>query len=562
MPGNRILQFLMKHLAVFLACLLGFGGLFLYLLWGRGGPVLVWGGAAAGALGSIIFISGVLTLLKSWRLRKAFARTRSGRRPVDGQLTVVEGVVTTRGEALQAPLSGKPCLAYEYEVSRMKSRSGRARAGDSSEPVKETAACGIGATRLIMRTSLGEFALDGVPILERFENEAITDTAGRQRTQHFLAAGEFERLSLFNTLKMIDQLVSLVSGEKGNGRLDWKIDGEIDLDDGRWLASEKRIEPDQHVTVVGDFDSRNRSLKPGNSSTDTFDILPGTLTEARSLLLVSQLVTTVVSGAIGAVMIGGALLAIILAGPPVSAGALPFKNQPLRKAVEHGDPVIVKELVEAGADPNEKDTFGSPLIFDTRDPDMIQALLDSGATSQMTDHKGFSRLFYAALRGEPKIARLLIDGGADIESRTSEEYGSETPLAAAIREGHEEIATMLREAGAVDNRVTAETGTALDSSSEAFQVVFDYLSTLQQRDLEAAASFWESSTDQSRLAGADPEILANSRPADPELIKGFESGDDATIRVAGNTNYGRLAWNYQLHRTGDVWRLTREWETK
>ncbi len=552
----------MKHVAAFFLCLAGAGAVFVYFLWGRGGPALVWGGAVAGALGSILLIGGFLNLVKTLRLRKAFARTRSGRRPNDGQLTVVEGVVTTQREALLAPLSGKPCLAYEYEVFRIGARSRNSRTGDTSQPAKETAACGIGATRLTVRTSLGEFALDGVPILERFESEVIEDAAGRNRVQQFLAAGEFDQLSLLNTLKMIEQLVSIVSGENGCGRLDWKIKGAVDLDEGRWRASEKRIEPDQHVTVVGDFDSRKRSLKPGNSSTDTFDIFPGPLAEARKLLLGSQLISVVVGGLIGGVMVGGALVAMMLAGPPVSAEALPFKNRPLRDAVAHGNPAIVKELVEAGADPNETDTFGSPLIFDTRDAEMIQALLDSGADPGNTDHHGFSRIFYAALRGEPEIARLLIDAGVDVEFRSSEEFGSETPLAAAIRGGHEEIATMLREAGAVDSRVTNETGTAISRTSEVFQVVLAYLDALQKRDLKRAGTFWESQSDQARVAGAEPEIWAGSRPAAPELIEGFESGDEATLQVAGNTKYGRLAWNYQLHRSGAVWQLTREWEAK
>ena len=113
--------------------------------------------------------------------------------------------------------------------------------------------------------------------------------------------------------------------------------------------------------------------------------------------------------------------------------------------------------------------------------DAVKALLAHGANVNATEpRRGQSALMWAIAYGQPEIARLLIERGADVKAKTHmiegvkpmmlEAYGSEisatakggyTPLLFAARVGDLETAKLLLDKGASVNEGTPEDGTAL-----------------------------------------------------------------------------------------------------
>jgi Ankyrin repeats (3 copies) len=162
-------------------------------------------------------------------------------------------------------------------------------------------------------------------------------------------------------------------------------------------------------------------------------------------------------------------------------------NEELIVAARKSNVEAVKTLLAKGADVNAKTEYGAtPLFFacDRGNIEIVKLLLDAGADVNITDrfYKS-SPVFWAVIKDHGAIAKLLLEKGA----RTKEtvmfsavnqgkknvvksvlELGGVTPenlsayLAAAEKNGHQEIAEMLKNAGAkpkpkVEYKVDAET---------------------------------------------------------------------------------------------------------
>jgi ankyrin repeat protein len=84
------------------------------------------------------------------------------------------------------------------------------------------------------------------------------------------------------------------------------------------------------------------------------------------------------------------------------------------------------------------------------DCDIAQLLLEGGANVNSKDGLSSTLLHAAARDGRLEMARLLLDSGAEVDARTA---GGETPLHLAAEGGHQEmIRLLLRSGAAVNNR--------------------------------------------------------------------------------------------------------------
>ena len=77
----------------------------------------------AGALaGAALFTSFPMQLSRARFARRKtalYASAASVRSPAEGETIAIEGRLVARGPELRAPLSGRPCIAYQYEISSM-----------------------------------------------------------------------------------------------------------------------------------------------------------------------------------------------------------------------------------------------------------------------------------------------------------------------------------------------------------------------------------------------------------------------------------------------------------
>jgi len=105
-----------------------------------------------------------------------------------------------------------------------------------------------------------------------------------------------------------------------------------------------------------------------------------------------------------------------------------------------------------------------------RDLSRVLRALESGASAcSRRERDGWSALHVAAQSGDTAIAKLLIDGGAELNATAvtrevidrSVQQGSTTPLLLALRECHEQMALLLVERGAAIDHESAPRGEAL-----------------------------------------------------------------------------------------------------
>jgi hypothetical protein len=119
-------------------------------------------------------------------------------------------------------------------------------------------------------------------------------------------------------------------------------------------------------------------------------------------------------------------------------------------AVQFGDLDAVKEALEAGADVNARDIYGSTLLHIAAyccQIEIAEFLIEAGADVNARDDEGDTPLHEAAHYGHIEMVALLLDKGADMNARNN--YAA-TPLQDAISESQTETAEFIRQHGGVE----------------------------------------------------------------------------------------------------------------
>lgn len=124
--------------------------------------------------------------------------------------------------------------------------------------------------------------------------------------------------------------------------------------------------------------------------------------------------------------------------------------------LEHPSTVL-KALLEAGADPNTRDSDGgAPLILASYGPDTsrLEALLEFGADVNVQDRAGNTPLLNASNNGYADGVSFLLQAGAAVNAADT---SGTTPLASAARNGHSDVVALLLRSGA-DRNVADKAG--------------------------------------------------------------------------------------------------------
>lgn len=129
------------------------------------------------------------------------------------------------------------------------------------------------------------------------------------------------------------------------------------------------------------------------------------------------------------------------------------EEYPLHRACKKNNVIIVKWLVELGADINWRNirTCRTPLFGACKlgNKSIVEYLLEHNAVVNVKDYKNEIPLFGACKNGHEEIVKLLIEHGVDVNKENN--FG-ETPLFAACENGHEKIVKLLIEHGADLNK--------------------------------------------------------------------------------------------------------------
>lgn len=175
------------------------------------------------------------------------------------------------------------------------------------------------------------------------------------------------------------------------------------------------------------------------------------------------------------------------------------------EAVMRGDVEAVRQLIQEGAAVNAADELGyTPLMLAVRKGHelVVRVLMEAGADVRAVNllDGGRTALHYAGLHGRREIAQMLIAGGANVEARAR---GGMTPLGSAAAVGASEVVRVLIEAGAEVDAAQDERGWT------------PLMLALEQGQIETARVLLEAGADARR-----PGVLeAAARSGDVEMIR-------------------------------------------
>jgi ankyrin repeat protein len=112
-----------------------------------------------------------------------------------------------------------------------------------------------------------------------------------------------------------------------------------------------------------------------------------------------------------------------------------LQAETLHQAIADRNIEAVKVHIQEGTDINQMGSYaieGSALHVAVRSgqPDIARLLIESGAEVDIRDNSDFTPLHNAAWNGNLEMVKLLLDAGANITAR---DYSGFTPLACAYR---------------------------------------------------------------------------------------------------------------------------------
>jgi ankyrin repeat protein len=135
----------------------------------------------------------------------------------------------------------------------------------------------------------------------------------------------------------------------------------------------------------------------------------------------------------------------------LSAGAFAAASSRLADAVEKGDKVEIRRLLQSGGDVNAAQADGTTALHWAAfndDPETAALLIRAGAKVDASNRYGAIPLAQACESGSVAVAKLLLNAGASANAALK---GGETVLMLAARSGNVEIVRMLLAGGADAN---------------------------------------------------------------------------------------------------------------
>jgi Ankyrin repeats (3 copies) len=493
-----------KGCAFGLVLWLGLVGVYGYVAWGKVHEPIP--AAMVGVLGgtfAAMLVSSFVGLFTGAGDRGALKRAIASEPPRDGRLEAAAGSIRPFGAPLHAPFTGRPCVAYEYNV---KNRD----AGRSDFAGVALAPCAVHGHQ-------GPARILGWSVLDPFGNSG-RDEIDLARGKAYLESATFEKLSLAS---MLSVLGALLADDDGSIRKDYRIaEGPPDLEGKK--IEEKIVSVGAQVTILGRWSAAHGGFAPAGSMSMN-RMFPGDLpTTLRNVGGAS--VKTFVIGLVFFLALHAILVPMFFLAPKRDKAGQILPKHP--SVWDERDCVRQKELLAAGADPNER-------------------------------NQGRTALMNAAREGEVACVVNLLAAHARIEDV---DQNGDTALAEAVSAGREDSIAVLRKAGAKDFRVTSENGRPLTEGSEPFGIVKAYAAAVHAADFPTMASLVPgTSVKFMKERKEDLAFWQSLRPKEPKLREGWMTDDAATLTITGATPGGERVVAYHLQKSFEGWRIFREW---
>ena len=240
---------LKKGCAIAAVVLLAVYGFYLWLLWGRIETFPVFLLSGFGAIGFLMFFSQLKEVVFGPAGSAALKRAEKGLPLQDGEEEAVWGPIEPLGAPLEAPFSGRACVAYEYDAKEGGEGSASALAGFALAPS-------------VIRSHRGDVNLLGFSMLDAWKEKRFDDAEARERATRWVASTQFREMGLAKVGTMLSALDQAMADDDGSVRMDMRTK-ELTADGlAACTLKEKVILPGENVTAVGIWDAAKGGLVP------------------------------------------------------------------------------------------------------------------------------------------------------------------------------------------------------------------------------------------------------------------------------------------------------------
>ncbi len=197
---------------------------------------------------SIGYVFGIGTKRKEADIIR---RGLSSERPVDGEKIAVVGTIAPSMDLLEAPITKKRCLAYEY----------KALAPDAQE---YGIIQGFALAPLTINGRSGPIRLFAAPDLE-FKDPPLGSREHHQNFREYVARTNFTKRHMTDIRSELAELKKILADDDGRIRYDIRRDDERS-DLSMLTLTEKTLAPGDEVVAIGRYSATRGALVPDESA--------------------------------------------------------------------------------------------------------------------------------------------------------------------------------------------------------------------------------------------------------------------------------------------------------
>ena len=230
---------------------------------------------------SLFFALGINGFRKAWLERKdAILLARPEGQLRDGRRVAIAGTIEPQAEPLSAPLSGRACLAYDYEIGHRKAPGVQLigkTSGQSQMSSEVIDYGGYGLAPSVIVSEGRQVHLMAFPGLEGFPRSATEDLA-IDRARSYVGATTFEQQSLWSGIGDINKLAT---DRSGSVRKDWRMTSHEGVDES--FLREQILPVGAKACVIGRYSERESAIVP-EAGWSGVRVIHGTRDEGLSFL--------------------------------------------------------------------------------------------------------------------------------------------------------------------------------------------------------------------------------------------------------------------------------------
>jgi hypothetical protein len=172
---------------------------------------------------------------------------------------------------LEAPFSGRPCVAYEYNAKNplLTDSRGHKRPGGST-------LAGFALCPSVLRSNRGDVHLLGFSLLNEFPEKLMAHPEDAERAIRYVGSTEFTEMGLAKLGAMLSTMDDAMADDDGSVKRDMRMNAATAADLAACTLTEKSIAPGETVTAIGIWDAARGGLVPKHRGKSVIvRLLPG-----------------------------------------------------------------------------------------------------------------------------------------------------------------------------------------------------------------------------------------------------------------------------------------------